>query len=490
MPEPDSRPRRTRSKRVPGGALRAGTRRAVRASGPPTVGIPVWTAPDGVDRHTAQAVIDLAMRAGVALLATGAAAADVVATVLRLTGAYGLRSVHVDVTFTSVTVSYHRGPSADPITVMRIVRGRVQDFTRLERLRTLVDELVATPVGVEDARVRFDSVIQAPHPYRRWVVTSATGTLAAAAAVLLGGGPLIAVISFLTAAAVDRAQHVLRRARVAAFFTQCVASAIPTVVATAVGLAQPAAPGLLRAVSPSLIVAAGIVVLLSGLSVVGSAQDAIEGFYVTAGARVFEVIVLTLGIVVGITTVLALGHRAGLPMTISAETDIESGRVVQTLAAVVIAGSFAIASYAVGRAAAVAGLAGGMGWLILLLLIGSGAGRPTASAVAALVAGFLARALAGRLRVSAVAVTTASIVPLLPGRAVYQGIFEIVASPSGVGLTQGFGTLLGAAGIGLGLAAGVSLGTYLAGTVQVWRSGRPLSASNGAPGAASEQAPT
>jgi len=177
-------------------------------------------------------------------------------------------------------------------------------------------------------------------------------------------------------------------------------------------------------------------------------------------------------------------------MTISAETDIESGRVVQTLAAVVIAGSFAIASYAVGRAAAVAGLAGGMGWLILLLLSGSGTGRPTASAVAALVAGFLARALAGRLRVSAVAVTTASIVPLLPGRAVYQGIFEIVASPSGVGLTQGFGTLLGAAGIGLGLAAGVSLGTYLAGTVQVWRSGRPLSASNGAPGAASEQAPT
>ena len=52
----------------------------MRPSGPPTDEIPVWTSPDGVDRKTAQAVIDLAMRAGVAMLATGAAAADVSAT--------------------------------------------------------------------------------------------------------------------------------------------------------------------------------------------------------------------------------------------------------------------------------------------------------------------------------------------------------------------------------------------------------------------------
>ena len=79
----------------------------MRPSGPPTDEIPIWTTPDAVDSHTALAVIDLAMRAGVAMVATGAAAADVTATVLTLTKAYGLTAVHVDVTYTSVSVSYH-----------------------------------------------------------------------------------------------------------------------------------------------------------------------------------------------------------------------------------------------------------------------------------------------------------------------------------------------------------------------------------------------
>lgn len=81
------------------------------------------------------------MRVGETLLSTGASASDVVATVLRLTDAYGLRSVHVDVTFTSISVSYHRGPDADPMTVMRGIKVRSTDLTRLERLQTLCEIL-------------------------------------------------------------------------------------------------------------------------------------------------------------------------------------------------------------------------------------------------------------------------------------------------------------------------------------------------------------
>jgi uncharacterized membrane protein YjjB (DUF3815 family) len=50
----------------------------------------------------------------------------------------------------------------------------------------------------------------------------------------------------------------------------------------------------------------------------------------------------------------------------------------------------------------------------------------------------------------------------LPGRAVYRGLFEIVSGANDSGLYQGLGTLLGAIGVGMGLAAGVSLGTYAA----------------------------
>lgn len=465
--------RTTRGNRIAGESpLHARTRHALRPSEPPSESIPVvWTGPDGVDREIALSVIDLAMRAAVALLSTGAAADDVVGTVLRLTRVYGLRGVHVDITFSSVAVSYHRGPAVEPVTLLRVVRTRSKDFNRLERLRDLVRDLDDHPVPVAEARIRFDAVIEAPHPYRRWVSTLAVALLAAAAAAIVGGGLLIMVLSALSAALVDRVQHRLRRVGVEAFFTQAIGSAIPTLVAIGVSLLQ-SGTGIFAGVVPSLVVASGIVVLLSGLSVVGSAQDAIEGFYVTAGARAFEVLVLTLGIVVGITVVLSLFTRLGVVMTISPDVVSSTNGVVQVVAAVVSSAAFAIVSYAAGTTAVAAGVAGGVGWAIVLGLTALDAGRPTASAIAAFLVGVTAQLVARRLRLAALAVMTASIVPLLPGSVVYRGIFQIVSDPSGPGFYQGLATLLEAAGVGIGIAAGVSLGTYVARLVQDARSGR------------------
>jgi uncharacterized membrane protein YjjP (DUF1212 family) len=412
-------------------------------------------------------VIDLAMRVGETLLSTGASASDVVATVLRLTDAYNLRSVHVDVSFTSISVSYHRGPDADPMTVMRGIKVRSTDLSRLEHLQSLVRDIAAERVEVDEARTRFHALIEAPHPYRRWVVTAALATVAAAATALLGGTWFIMVVSFVTTGAVDRVQRWLSRRGIAAFFTQIAGGAIPTVVAVVLLVAISAGlPGLER-VSPSLVVASGIVVLLAGLSVVGSAQDAIDGYYVTAGARGFEVLVLTLGIVVGIGVVLALAHRAGVPMQFSVTSQLSDSSMVQVLSAMVISGAFAVSAYAGVRAAFYSTLTGGLGWLAFLGATHVGMGSAAASACAALVAGFLSQLVASRLQVPALALTTAGIVPLLPGFAVYQGLFQIVRSDPGVGLSPGLATMLGAAGIGMGLAAGVSMGTYLARPLRV-----------------------
>ena len=434
----------------------------MRGSGPPTDSFALWRDADGVDQRTARAVIDLAMRVGETLLSTGASASDVVATVLRLTDAYGLRSVHVDVNFTSIWVSYHRGPDADPMTVMRFIKVRSVDLTRLERLQALVRDIAEEPVEIVMARARFDALVKAPRPYRRWVVTASLAGLAAAAAALFGGTWLVLVLSFVTTAAGDRVQHWLARRGIAAFFTQAAGGAIPTVVAVAlIATISAGVPGF-QGISPSLVVASGIVVLLSGLSVVGAAQDAIDGYYVTAGARVFEVLVLTLGIVVGIGVILALAQRAGVPMQLTAQAKLTSNTVVQVFAAMVVSGTFAVSAYAGPRAVVYSTLTGGVGWLAYLGAIGVGMGPAAASSLAALAAGFLSQLLASRLRVPALALSMAGIVPLMPGLAVYSGLFEIVQSAPGAGLTAGLTTLLGAAGIGMGLAAGVSMGTFLA----------------------------
>ncbi|MEP7331194.1 MAG: threonine/serine exporter family protein [Terracoccus sp.] len=455
-------------------SLRAGTRRAVRAEGPPTDEIPTWSGPDGVDRETAQAVIDLAMRAGIAMLSTGAAAADVTATVLLLTRAYGLDAVHVDVSYTSVTVSYHRGPHADPMTAMRVLKFRTQDFTRLERLRDLISSLANDPRPVEEARVEFESVVSSPHPYRRWVVTTAGAVLAAGAAGLLGAGPFIIILSFFTALLVKRVQNWLSTAGVTSFFSQTIGAAIPTVVATLVVFAQSKGLRFFGDVSPSLIVAAGIVLLLSGMSVVGTAEDAIEGYYVTAAARAFEVVVLSVGIAVGISLVLSFGQRFGLPIAITSRTRLTDDIVVQLVCAGAISVAFAVGSYCRGRVVAAAAVAGVMGWAIVALGERLEFGAITSAGLAAAVVGFASRLLARRVGVSALSVTTAAIVPLLPGRLAYQGISKIVTRPDETGVSSGLSTLAQAFGTGLALAAGVAMGTYFAGLLVASRRGVAL----------------
>jgi uncharacterized membrane protein YjjP (DUF1212 family) len=433
----------------------------VRASDPPTDPIPVWTQPDGVDVQTGRAVVELAVRAGIAFMATGAAASDVVASVLRLTAAYGLRSVHVDVTFGALTVSYNRGPNADPLTMTRVVKARNEDFTRLARLHDVVDSIADNPIAVADARERFDMVLRAPHPYRRWVTMVAAGAMGAGTSLLAGGGWVIVLTSIVSAAVIFRVLTALSRRGVPGFFAQAIGAAVPTVFAIALAIVQESTD-LLEGALPSLVVASGIVVLLAGLSLVGAAQDAIGGFYVTAAARVFQVIVLTLGIVVGIVVVLGVASRLGVVLAISPESAVVAGPVLQVVAAAIIAAGWAISSYTGVRSTILAAVAGAAGWAVNLLVIGGGTRAAFAAALAASVIGFVTQLAQGRFRFSALAVTTAAIVPLLPGRAVYRGLFEVVSGENGSGIYQGLGTLLGAVGVGMGLAAGVSLGTYAA----------------------------
>ena len=128
-----------------------------------------------------------------------------------------------------------------------------------------------------------------------------------------------------------------------------------------------------------------------------------------------------------------------------------------------IAGSWALASHARPRAIVLATGAGALAWTTSWPAGGVGAGPAVASGVAAVVLGFCGELLTDRLRIPPQLVAVCGIVPLLPGLAIYEGLFAIVVEGD---IEGGLGALVGAAAIGLALAAGVTLGDYL---------GRPVS---------------
>jgi uncharacterized membrane protein YjjP (DUF1212 family) len=400
------------------------------------------------------AALGLALRIGEAMLAVGASAADVTATVLRVAAAHGLNRCQVDAMFTSLTVSFDRD-DAGPLTVMRIVQVRGLDFNRLQGVTDLARAIVADRLEIEEAHRRLDEVVSAPHPYRRGMHALGWAGVAGAVGFQLGGGWLVALVAALTTATIEQIRRALNRRGLPMFFQQAVSAAVATGVAVLLVVWD-------VDVRSSLVVAAGVVALLAGLSLVGAAEDAISGFPVTAAGRAFEVVTLTAGIVVGIAGVLDLAQRAQLPLTVADPATVTVPLAVALATAAGIAGSWALASYARLRAVGVATVAGLLSWATYWVAGGLGAGPAVASAAAAVVVGFWGEVLTDRLRIPPLLVAVCGIVPLLPGLTIYRGLFVIVVEGD---LYGGLEVLVGALVIGLALAAGVSLGEYL---------GRPL----------------
>lgn len=402
------------------------------------------------DDTTVHLVLDLALKIGEVQMASGAGAADVTATILSVTESYGLPHTEVDVIYTSISVSCHRGTDAPPITAVRVVRQRSLDYTRLAAVEHLVRHLGP----IEDAQAQLEDITNAKHPYPRWVATAAWAGMAAAVAFLVGGGWELAITAAIVTGVIDRVGRILNRRALPFFFQQLVGGALATGAALTVF-----ATGLLPNVRPSLLVAVGIVVLLSGLALVSTVQDAISGYNVTAAGRTVETVLLSAGLIAGVAIAIRTAVHFGLEIRLTDPLPpLISAVPMQFAAGAATSAFFALACYAQPRALVAAAISGAIGTAAYGLVTSFGLDALLGSAVAAAITGFGGATMTRRLRIPTLVVVQAGVVPLLPGWTTYRGLFQLTAEGDPAGLS----TLVFASGIALALAGGVVFGEYLA----------------------------
>jgi uncharacterized membrane protein YjjP (DUF1212 family) len=435
------------------GALRRDAKRLL-TPGPSTVPMLVL-GPQVPDDAQVQQVLDVCMRVGEILLSSGESVDEVTATMLRLANAAGLPAVDVDITFTSITMCCHRGNAAQPVTSMRLVRYRTLDLSRLAVTDRIVDDLEAGRIDVRTAANQVSDVLKQRHPYPRWVATVGWAGLAASIALLLGGGAITAAAAFVTTAVIDRIGRLLSRYGVATFFQQTLGGLLVTV--STIGLI---ALGLFPVgTRPSFIVAAGITVLLSGLSVVSTVQDALSSYYLTSSARIVEIALLSAGLLTGVVLGLKFGFAVGVSIEVSG--DLPSGAGQFTLSVVaggMSAAFYALAGYAPLRSLPVAGAVGGASWAVYgALTLSTDFGPITSTGIAAVVVGAAAGLLRRGGNTPPMVVTLAGVTPLLPGLAAYRGFYQLAVE----GVAEGLVTVTLALATGLALAAGVALGEFV-----------------------------
>ncbi|MFE6922832.1 threonine/serine exporter ThrE family protein [Nocardia sp. NPDC057663] len=408
---------------------------------------------DLTDDAEVSQVLDLAVRVGEVVLSAGTGVVDTSAQVRFIASTYGLDKCDIDVTFDAIRIWADRGPRLPPASDMRIVKYRSLDFTRLAAVDRLTRRIRTQVVPVDQAHAALDEIVSSRHPYPRWVSTAGWSLLAAAIAVLLGGGVLLAAISFATTALIDVVNRALHQLGLPIFFQHLIGG----VIAAAPAIALAAVSDHWRA-DAALIVAAGITVLLSGQQLVGSVQDAITGAPITAAARMLEVVMMTGGIVAGIGLALRISTMLGIAVP---EIAASAGRDTEYLAIKLSAGAvaaiaFALACYAERRALFAAGLSGAAGTMAYLGAQDIGFGPVVASGMAATLVGLAGGLMARRALTPPLVVAVAGITPLLPGLKVYRGLYALLEDET----LLGFGQILGAFGVGCALAAGVVLGEW------------------------------
>lgn len=405
--------------------------------------------------HTRNLALDFCLRVGELLLSSGAGAADVQRSMRELAEALGLRNVGVDITFTSLSLSSQQAAESRPMVQMRQVEHREIDYEDLTSVDHLVREILEGKIELLDARAKLTYIEQRPNTRKWWVSAIFYGVMAGGFALQLGGAWVVIASAAVVAFLVQSMQRWFTyEMRLPFFYQQIAGGALAALVA--VGLSY--AP---IAVNASVVVTANIILLLSGIGFMSALQDALTGFYVTASARLLEVFLATAGIIAGISVGLAIAGALDLKIA-----TLDPGQVtwqttaVNVAGAMIAAGAFVVAAYGPKRAIVPVSMVAGAAMLVFAPLVNSGAERPWAAAVAAVLIGLVAYAVAGRFKVPALLIVIPAVAPMLPGLSIFRGL--ALLSDEAARPVQGILSLATAATIAIALAAGVLLGEYIA----------------------------
>jgi len=406
--------------------------------------------------------LELAMRIGDLLQSSGQSANDTVVIMRRVCQAYGMKRMQVDITSTAIVASYYPGRGKGPFTAMRTVNPAQPDLTKTVEVNRLVTDIVkGEPLAV--AMTRFDAIRSQPPPYPSWVAMLGNSSIGMVVQLLYTTNPVILLLAFVTGLGLNRLLDLLSRRSMPVFFQQLAGGwLIVAITALASWAGTWEWTTLFHGLDPTLIAVGGIVQLVAGMKFVAAGQDAIDGFYLTATARLLQVLMLTAGVVAGLVSGLSAASRLGVFVYIS-PNPITVGAVPTQYLGVVLAGvCFVVGGFADRRTIALTAAGSALAWFGLNAAKAALGGVVTASFLGALLAAFVMTMLVRRTSIPGFAVVNGALIGLVPGMRTYNGLIQMVGTnvvapdPS-----RGGSTLLIAAGVALAIAAGASLGMYI-----------------------------
>ncbi|MCT2589999.1 threonine/serine exporter family protein [Streptomyces sp. N2-109] len=400
-------------------------------------------------------VLDLTLRIGELLLAGGEGAEDVEAAMFAVAHAFGLDRCEPTVTFTLLSITHQPSLVDDPVTLSRTVRRRGTDYTRLAAVFRLVTDVTTGELTLEESYRRLADMRRNRHPFSKGALSMASGLLAGAASMLVGGGWLVFVLAAIGAILGDWLAWLCSGRGLPEFYQFVAAAMPPAAMGVSVVLIE---TNVTAEIQAGAVITGGLFALIPGRALVAAVHDGLTGFYITASARLLEVIYLIVGIVCGVLIVLYIGGELGAELDPEALQHQERPEI-QLFAAMLLALAFCVLLQQERHTVVLATFNGGVAWLIYGAMRDVGELNPVAATFAAAgLVGLFGQLMSRYQFASSLPYITAAIGPLLPGSATYFGLLNLAQG----NMDPGIENISQAIALALAIAIGVNLGGELA----------------------------
>ncbi|PID32305.1 hypothetical protein CR970_01350 [Candidatus Saccharibacteria bacterium] len=404
--------------------------------------------------------IRLALRVAENLMAHGVSTRDTVSQALDITETYCKEPVYFDASFNVITASQYRGLYKDPLTLVMKVTYAAPNNMIVQELQQLVRD-IAKGMPLDDATARLDKIESSVASYPAWLRTAANAGMATGIVMLYTSSLTNIILTFIAAYTVDSLMRAVGRYRLPPFFIQALAAV--TIISCAglyVGLGQAEIWPFMN-VNPTLVTVGGIMMLVAGLSLAATAQDAIDEYYITASARLVKTAMLTVGIIMGVVITLSLLRDVtGLVIHTEYSPPTLSPLTLQIAGAALAGACWAIYTQSSRAAILWAGAVAASAYLLYAALLPA-ASIALASGVASLAIGFSAAFIARLWKLPSIAIINSAIIVLVPGYMLYRGLMHFVGTSSATMFVNGLMITISAVTIALAISAGAALGTYI-----------------------------
>lgn len=393
------------------------------------------------------------------LLSMGVVARDVVRMSLGITQTYCQKRVHMDVSYTLVTISQDRGVDREPLTMARVIVPDDPNYQLIQALQLLALDIRRQRLSLKDAEERLENILKKPKQHSQLVIYAAGGLVSAGSVTLYGGSLLMSGLAFLLGFLATALLRWLGHIGAPLFYSQALVAIFVTLVAAGAAWCS---NYLGLSINTTLLVISGIVLLVAGLMFVGAFQDAIDEYYMTANARLLKVVMATGGVIAGVMVGLYIATKFGITFPATPDRLTLADKHTQYLGSMAIAAAFVLRNHARWLGMIISALVAVLGWWISRLIMSFGFDIVTASGIAAAAVGLVAVLTSRLWRFPSLAIIAAGIVPLVPGLSLYNGLMGVVLyPPNSPNFLPALAILARAILIGVAVAIGASFGNVV-----------------------------